>query len=248
MLIPREETSICAGEDMGRPTNYSVELPERCQALIDRYGAQIAKDTDPDDGFEGPLKTTFLLAMAFPMLILPLERIFKTAVGRKPGVADDFALDGQVGQRVRDVLGEKRPFHDAPFYVAGAWAYLPSCQRFEVGRDWPREHLRYLASGDAVTAAAVAPASNMLEAMRNGIAHGGITYLDKDGHQTDRATHMLGFASFPSFDDRKNLRLVRVSVEAFEDFLRRWTSWLVKSGAGQALEDRGPGFFDIAAE
>lgn len=233
---------------MGRPTNYSVELPERCQALIDRYGARIAEDTDPDDGFEGPLKTTFLLAMASPMLVLPLERIFKTAVGRKAGVADDLALDGQVGQRVREVLGDKRPFQEAPFYVAGAWAYLPSCPRFEVGRNWPAEYLDYLASGGAVEAAAVAPASDVLEAMRNAIAHGGITYLDKDGQQTDRATHMLGFASFPSLRDRDNLRLIRVGVEAFEDFLRLWTGWLVKSGAAHALEDRGPGFFDLAAE
>lgn len=233
---------------MGRPTNYSVELPQRCQALIERYGAQIAKEADLDDGFEGPLKTTFLLAMASPMLVLPLERLFKTAVGRKAGVADDLALDGEVGQRVRDVLGDTRRFRDAPFYVEGAWAYLPSCPRFEVGRDWPPEYLHHLASDDAVSAAAVASASDVLQAMRNGIAHGGITYLDKDGQQTDRATHMLGFASFPSYADRKNLRLIRISVEAFEDFLGRWTRWLVKSGAANALEDRGPGFFDIAAE
>lgn len=233
---------------MGRPTHYSMELPKRCQALIDRYGDKIAEDTDPNDGFEGPLKTTFLLAMAAPMLVLPLERIFKPAMGRRPGVADDLALDGKVGQRVRDVLGDKRRFQDAPFYVDGVWAYLPSCSRFEVGRDWPPEHLHYLASGDAVAAAADAPASDLLEAMRNGIAHGGITYLDKDGQQTDRATHMLGFASFPSYDDKKNLRLVRVSVTAFEDFLRRWTNWLVTSGAAHTLEDRGPGFFDVAAE
>lgn len=233
---------------MGRPTNYSVELPQRCQALIERYGARIARDTDPNDGFEGPLKTTFLLAMASPMLVLPLERLFKTAVGRKAGVADDLALNGEAGQRVRDVLGDKRLFQEAPFYVEGAWAYLPSCPRFEVGRDWPPEHLRHLASGDGIAAAATAPASDVLEAMRNGIAHGGITYLDKDGQQSDRATYMLGFASFPSYDDRKNLRLVRVSVDGFEEFLRRWTGWLVKSGAARALEDRGPGFFDIAAE
>lgn len=233
---------------MGRPTNYSVELPQRCQALIERYGARIANETDPNDGFEGPLKTTFLLAMASPMLVLPLERIFKTAVGRRPGVADDLALDGQVSERVREVLSNKRPFQEAPFYVEGAWAYLTSCPRFEVGRDWPAEHLHHLASVGAVEAAAIAPASDVLEAMRNAIAHGGITYLDKDGQQTDRATHMLGFASFPSVGDRENLRLVRISVDSFEDFLRRWTSWLVQSGAAHALEDRGPGFFDIAAE
>jgi hypothetical protein len=233
---------------MGRPTNYSVELPERCQALIDRYGAQIAKDTDPHDGFDGPLRTTFLLAMASPMLVLPLERIFKTAIGRKAGVADDLALSGKTGERVREVLGDKRPFAQAPFYVDGAWAYLPTCERFQVGLDWPAEYLGYLASDEAVAAAAAAPASDVLEAMRNGIAHGGITYLDRNGQQTDRATHMLGFASFPSFDDRKNLRLVRVGVDVFEDFLRRWTGWLVQTGAARALEDRGPGYFDVAAE
>lgn len=48
-------------------------------------------DVDPNDGSDGPLKTTFLLAMATAMAVLPLERIFKPAVWGGAGVADDVA-------------------------------------------------------------------------------------------------------------------------------------------------------------
>src|ERR1700733_2030795 len=104
---------------MGRPTHYSVELPTRCQALIDRYGAQIGAETDPEDGFNGPLKTTFLLAMATPMVVLPLERIFRPAVWGDRGVADDLALDVDLGGRVAEILGGRRAFGEAPFYRDG---------------------------------------------------------------------------------------------------------------------------------
>lgn len=103
---------------MGRPTKYSVELPARCQALIDRYGQQIVVDADPNDGFEGPLLTTFLLAMATPMLVLPLERIFRPAVWGDPGVADDLALDERLGDRVKQV-DVPLSFHPAATRVLG---------------------------------------------------------------------------------------------------------------------------------
>lgn len=233
---------------MGRPKQYSVELPARCQALIDRYGELIGREAKPDDGFEGPLKTTFLLAMATPILVLPLERVFRPAVWNDRGVADDLELDGHVGDRVRRTLGERRAFGAAPFFRAGVWSYIPECPRFEVGRDWPEDILAALASPEAASAAAKAPASEILMVARNGIAHGGVTYLDADGRHTRMATHMLGFASFVSLRDRTRLRILRVGVDAFEDFLRLWTNWLLDSGAAATMQAQGPGYFDWAAE
>ena len=233
---------------MGRPTHYSVELPARCQALIERYGARIGAETDPNDGFNGPLKTTFLLAMATPMLVLPLERIFRPAVWGDRGVADDLPLDKQLGGRVADTRGGQRAFGEAPFYRHGDWAYIPACPAFEVGRDWPAERLEVLASPDAVTSARDARASDVLMVMRNALAHGGVTYLDRDGRHTLSATHMLAFAAFPSRHDKKHLRLLRVGVEAFQTFLEQWTTWLRDSGAADAMQALGPGYYDVAAE
>lgn len=233
---------------MGRPTKYSVELPARCQALIDRYGQQIVVDADPNDGFEGPLLTTFLLAMATPMVVLPLERIFRPAVWGDPGVADDLALDERLGDRVKQVLGGQRAFGEAPFYREGVWAYLPECPRFEVGQDWPAERLADLASRGARTDAQSTPASEILSVIRNGLAHGGVTYLDSDGRQEQRPTEMLAFASFFSRRDKTRLRLLRIGVTDFQDFLGRWADWLMDSGATEALEASGPGYFDLAAE
>lgn len=233
---------------MGRPTHYSVELPARCQALIDRYAERIGEETDPHDGFNGPLKTTFLLAMATPMLVLPLERIFRPAVWGDRGVADDLPLDERVGARVAETLGKKRAFGDAPFYRHGAWAYLPTCPAFEVGRDWPVDRLDELAADGAVADAQSSAASDVLMVMRNGLAHGGVTYLDQHGRHTLSATHMLGFAGFPSRGDRQHLRLLRVGVEDFQVFLGLWAAWLSDSGAADAMQALGPGYYKVAAE
>ena len=202
----------------------------------------------PEDGFNGPLKTTFLLAMATPMLVLPLERIFRPAVWGARGVADDLALDEALGGRVADVLGGRRSFGESPFYRHGAWAYVDTCSAFEVGRNWPAKSLDVLASEQAVTNAQVAPASDVLMVLRNGLAHGGATYLDRDGRHALAATHMLGFAGFPSRHDKKHLRLLRVGVEDFQVFLGLWAAWLRDSGAADAMQALGPGYFDVAAE
>jgi hypothetical protein len=57
---------------------------------------------------------------------------------------------------------------------------------------------------------------------------------------------MLGFASFVSGSKRQRLRLLRVSVEDFRDFLRLWAGWLADTGAADALGTLGPGYFQAA--
>ena len=229
---------------MGRPNHYSIELPARCQALIEQYADCIAVDVALADRFRGPLMTTFVLAMATPMLILPIERIYRPVSGDTSGVADDQALDPHLAKRVEKVVGGGRTFGAAPFFTAGAWRYVASCDVFPVGGDWPSDRLDMLASEEAATAAQGAPASDVLWGLRHSLAHGGITYLDRNGRQQLDATSMLGFVSFVTGTKRQQVRLIRVGVEDFRTFLSRWAALLAEVGIQDALEE--PGFFKAA--
>lgn len=240
----REHSS---GSEMGRPRHYSAEVPVRCQALIDMLSRRVEEDSDPDGQWGGPLKTTFLIAMATPMLVLPIERIFKPAGGNHHGVADDRDLDSKLADLVIAQFGVGRTFGAAPFFEPGQWAYVPETDPFNVARDWPRDALDALGSHEASEGAALAPTAQVLLALRNALAHGGVTYLDRDGRHTAFATNMLGFASFARFR-RPELQLLRISVQSFENFLRLWAAWLASSGVLNQIEDRGPGYFDYAAE
>jgi len=218
----------------------------RCQTLIEMLGSEVADVSDPDGRWGGPLKTTFLLAMATPMIALPLERIFKPAQDYHDGVADDRELDPGLSNQVVEVLAPDRRFEQAPFFEPGAWSYVPTLDRFKVAEDWPARALRSLGAPAAQQAAAVAPARDVLLALRNALSHGGVTYLDRHGQQTEQATHMIGFASFARHR-QPELRLLRIGVPQFECFLTHWTEWLASSGVLDRLNARGPGHFDVAA-
>jgi hypothetical protein len=58
---------------------------------------------------------------------------------------------------------------------------------------------------------------------------------------------MLGFASFPAFNRRNELRILRISVEKYERFLAAWSSWLTDTGVEAKLAQDGPGWFDADA-
>jgi hypothetical protein len=232
---------------MGRPRHYSGEVPLRCQALIDMLIQRVDEESDPDGRWGGPLKTTFLLAMATPMLVLPMERLFKPARPNHRGVADDRELDPHLAKLVVADLGPGKAFGAAPFFELDTWAYVPAIDPFDVARDWPRRALDPLAGQRALQAASEAPARDVLLALRNALGHGGVTYLDRDGQHADFATNMLGFAAFARHG-APELRLLRVSVRGFQDFLGRWANWLSASGVLNQLDERGPGYFEFAAE
>lgn len=232
---------------MGRPIHYSAEVPVRCQALIDMLGPQVEQESDAHGRWGGPLKTTFLVAMATPMIVLPIERIFKPARPHHEGLADDRELDPQLTDLVSTWLAKDAPFGAAPFFEPDVWSYVPSIDPFDVARDWPQRALDALGSSTASQVAAGAPARDILLTLRNALAHGGVTYLDKHGGHTHFSTNMLGFASFAK-SHRPELRLLRVSVVGFEAFLRSWAGWLASSGVLDQLGKRGPGYFQFAAE
>jgi hypothetical protein len=185
--------------------------------------------------------------MATPMLILPMERIFRALEG-EAGVADDLALDPSLAARVKAVLDVNQTFGAAPFCNADVWRYVPSCEPFNVGATWPAPMLDALAEKGAEQVAHQAPARKILSCLRNSLAHGGVTDLDAEGRQAQSATSMLGFASWATRGKHPHLALLRVTVAGFEAFLRAWADWSADAGVSDRLEAEGPGHFNLAAE
>lgn len=227
---------------MSRPQHYSLEIATRCQRLIEQLSDKVGEDCRLADEWGGPLRTTFLLAMSTPMLVLPMERLFRPLFGRS-GVANDAELDPTLAQRVSDTFDRGRTFGEAPFFIADTWAYVAATDSFPIAKTWPQEKFDALAASEAMMTAASASAADVLECLRNALAHGGIAYLDAHGRQTDNATDMLAFVA--KTRDRKALQLLRVSVDGYEKFLRAWSSWLGEHQVEHRLAEEGPGWFEL---
>ncbi len=224
------------------PEHYSRDIAQRCQNLIHNLRPIVQRGLADDARFGGPLGTTFLLAMATPMIVLPIERIFKPANPRAPQAADDRQLDPALARQVDDVLGPTRSFGAAPFAAPGRWSYVAGWRRFNAAQTWPADLLASLAAPKAYSAAANAPAGRILRDLRNALAHGGITYLDSDGRQTNGDAAMLAFAG--AVIDRANrltgLNVLRVGEDDFCEFLMAWADWLAQPPIRDALNGLDP--------
>ncbi len=131
---------------MGIPEHYSRDIAQRCQGLIRHVRPVVEAGLPEDQEFGGQLGTTFLLAMATPMIVLPIERIFKPARSKAVVAGDDRELDPALAQEVDDVLGSARRFADAPFVTPGRWSYVPNYQPFKLADYWPLDLLDMLGS------------------------------------------------------------------------------------------------------
>jgi len=177
--------------------------------------------------------------MATPMIVLPLERIFKPGVGRA-GAGDERKIDSKLAARVNDTLGPGKSFGGSPFAANGNWHYVRGQSPFNVAGPWPPDLLNTLNTADAAAAARAAPTQEILLDLRNALAHGGIAYLDKDGSQSTGEAAMLAFASF-KISNRKpiGLNVLRVSEGNFCAFLRAWTNWLATSDVIEVVNNQG---------
>ena len=209
-----------------RPELYSRDIVKRCQSLIDQLGPLVERGLRDDVKFGGPLLTTFLLALATPMIVLPIERIFKPSRGGHT-VADDRELDTKIEAAVKDVFAEGKRFGDAPFVGAQRWSYVDSYRPFNIAKQCPPDLLQQLSSPEAAKRAREVEAKRILLDLRNALAHGGVIYLDKNGRLTLRSTGMLAFAA-TRVKERKpvSINVIRIPTEDFRAFLKDWASWL----------------------
>jgi hypothetical protein len=195
-----------------------------------------------DDRFGGALTNTFLLALATPMIVLPIERIFKPSNPRAAQAGDDRQLDVRLARDVENVLGPESTFGAAPFAATGGWSYVGGYPPFNIAKPWPEDLLRALGAPDAFYNADSALARRVVCNLRNALAHGGVAYLDEDGRQTDSLAAMMAFAG--AIKDRQGrligLNILRIGCEDFYSFLMAWADWLGQPRVRGALNRVDP--------
>lgn len=219
------------------PEHYSRDIAQRCQYLIRHLLSVVRKGLPDDAKYGGPLGTTFLLALATPMIMLPVERIFKPANPNRAYAADDRELDPELAQEIGNVLGPQSAFGAASFFSAGRWSYVQGYRPFNLANAWPRDLLDSLATQEAFSSAERALAWRVLCDLRNALAHGGIAYLDANGHQTGGEAAMFAFAGTKLNRQGRiaGLNILRISEEDFRAFLMKWADWLAASPVQQVL-------------
>ncbi len=221
------------------PQNYSRDIAERCQTLIENLLPLVHKGLPGDQAFGGPLSTTLLLALATPMIVLPAERIVKAADGVERA-GDDRGFDAALAQRIVDAFGDGKTFAQAPFRAGEHWSYVPNFPRFNIARTWPAGLLHQLDTQQAIIDAENAPAKQIILDLRNALGHGGITYLDAQGRQGEGEAGMLAFAGNARNGRTAPFNILRISEEGFRRFLRSWSRWIAEKGVQDVLNRMNP--------
>jgi hypothetical protein len=225
---------------MGNPAHYSREIPRRCLQLIDGLWNQAENMFQADRRDLGPLTSTFLISMSFPIINLPIERIERHSSRTGHGYADDRHIDPKMAAAVWEKLGGEE-LKKAPFYLPGAWSFCKS-EVFNISAGLPEKYAERLASPEAHAKASHMPTSQWCSVLRNAMAHGGIAYLNEAGYYTYEApVSMYLFVSgrYLEGDPKKELielNLLRISESNYRNFLRSWVKWLQRSGIEEILE------------
>lgn len=238
---------------MGIPAHYSQELPDRCYQLINKLWPAVQDVRADGQEHLGPLTTTFLLAMANPIIVMPIERIERYRGKEIGGYVNDRPLNEHLAQEVDRVLGASR-FDTCPFFQAGYWRFAKIAfnhQNFAL--EFPQTLKESLDAATALSAAASLQSSQWASCLRNAISHGGVNYLDALGRADHHGeTEMLAFvsATYPKypkghiFEGRRDtsqppveLNVLRITEAGFRDFLARWVDWLKASGLSQSLAE-----------
>lgn len=209
--------------------------------LIDALLPSVEQVRVPGQSHLGPLTTTFLLAMATPMVLLPLERIKKHRNSPPGAYMNERSLDGSLSDSIDEALGAKQFCH-SPFFVANHWRFATMPYDGEnVAEHFPDRLQDGLADPVSGQAAAEMSAEQWSSCLRNALAHGGIVYLDEFGRQAygGRAS-LLAFVSarYPRGDGPQapnQLRALRIAEHHFYTFLHEWTRWLGETGLSLRL-------------
>lgn len=229
---------------MGLPNSYSTELPVRCHDLLQLLLPVVLDDGKTASRHGGPLTTTLTLALATPMLTLPIERIQKY-LGEDEGYADERLVSDHLAKKIEAAVQGKK-LCDHPIFADLDWSFLQYVQPFNVAHGLPQEIAEALKSQGAKETAKELSFTTFLGCIRNGLSHGGIVYLNDQGETSYGEASMLCFVSArrdlkpPKCDNRKgrcptvtpktrDLRLLRISENGFREFLGRWVEWLTQA-------------------
>lgn len=223
---------------MGNPQNFSIDVPRRCHLLLEQLWPSVS---DKVDG-RLPLNASFLLAISTPMVNLPIERIWKPQNGRAVGHLNDGALNASLAKAMKADISQSA-VAQAPFYNLGAWRYhfLPK------GADLPdlSKHglpaaVQQALAKDATSVAADALATETFcSILRNGLAHGGVLYLDKHGQSLEGAP-VTKFCFVSTKEKNRAIlgfHFLQITMQDYRAFLAAWVGWL-QSAAQRPLQKK----------
>lgn len=228
---------------MGNPQHFSLELPQRClQLLHDLYDNLPAGD----DCGSVPLKlrATFLLSISMPMINLPIERIHKY---RDDGLVhapqadhvNDFALNQKVADAVKAAIDDTILLKDAPFFSEG-WRYIerPKGGGFpDLARHGLPQDTAQALQSPASEAGSKVSTKVFCDVLRNAMAHGGVLFLNEQGESSQGdPVRMFTFVSTDRMNNPTALRFLRIGMKDYRAFLKKWTTWLKKSGLQRDIE------------
>lgn len=171
---------------MGAPTFYGTEIALRCLKLLNGLEGCASKIEAPNPEF-GSLRPTFLLSMAYPMIIQPYER-FMT---RKRTSYELQLHEGELSRQFQAQFKEKQGLSWLSEGNAQRWSWA----RFEIASgkginklpfDQTRQYLdtqlrEQLANTQGKTEAENQPTMVLIEVLRHSLAHGSVLYLADSG-------------------------------------------------------------------
>ncbi|WP_144378981.1 hypothetical protein [Mesorhizobium amorphae] len=218
---------------MGNPQNFGIDIPRRCHILLDKLWPSVSK------GGEGrglPLNASFLLAISTPMVNLPIERIWKPQNGGSVGHINDSVLDGSLARAIKKEIGQNE-LSQAVFFQKNSWRYrflpkgdaLPDLSKHGL----PNEVHLALKTDLALADAASLATATFCGILRNGLAHGGILYLDANGQTTEgQPVQKFCFVSTKLHSKTRavvGLHFLQIGMKDYRSFLALWADWLQKA-------------------
>jgi hypothetical protein len=196
---------------MGVPERFVTEYPDRCRRLLEMLEGPARK---------ADLIGSFALLVASAAFNIPYARMSE----------EDHPL-GRPDHRLYHEIEElkKQRFEEAAFWNGAG----PSFFRYARIITNPEDSSRWEdANGNHPLSSRTRPknASRVLRTIRNGLAHGNVVYLNKDGQETpgDKLVY-LAFLSKPDREDKQDgdgYRIVIFDEEGFLAFLKAWINWL----------------------
>jgi hypothetical protein len=117
---------------MGIPAHFSLELPRRCMKLINELLPTVETVFADGDRRElGGLTSTFLISMAGPIVVLPIERIERHLQKGREGYADDRRLNPALSRSLKNMLGGGK-LQKTRFFVSGHWSFAERVADFNI--------------------------------------------------------------------------------------------------------------------
>jgi hypothetical protein len=218
---------------MGNPNNFSVELPKRCFKLLNEMWEKAETVFPEGDRDNGALTHTFLLAMAYPIIVTPIERVERLRSRNFAYFINDRGKDDVATMAIERNMAKKAG--SRAFFEKGLWRYSKLTETLDVNfaDNMPANLAVHLASREVIDAAAALPAAKFVSILRNALSHGGIAYLNGDFQLAlnQPATHLCFLSgNLREDEDRQqqldSVNLLAISAAGFRSFLGKWVESL----------------------